>query len=87
LNDPWWTESGPPEVIPHLLPMIEQGFKRPTLPLWYSHNPAWAQIESEHVFQLSLVEVARGRVTVKEAVDKAFARAEEIFAKYPIEQA
>lgn len=87
LNDPWWTKSGPPEVIPHLLPMIEQGFKRPTLPLWYSYNPAWAQIESEHVFQLALVDVATGRATVKEAVDRAFVRAEQIFAKYPIEQA
>ncbi|MGH7086333.1 MAG: ABC transporter substrate-binding protein, partial [Acetobacteraceae bacterium] len=68
LNDPWWTRTGPPEVIPHLLPIIEQGFKRPTLPVWYSYNPAWAQVESEHVFQLALVDVARGQATLKEAV-------------------
>jgi multiple sugar transport system substrate-binding protein len=85
LDDPWWTKSGPPEVVPHLVPMIEQGFKRPTLPPWYSYNPAWAQVDSEHLFQLAMVDVAKGQATVKEATDKAFARAEQIFAKYPIE--
>jgi multiple sugar transport system substrate-binding protein len=87
LNDPWWTRTGPPQVVPHLAAMIEQGFRRPTLPVWYSYTPAWAQVESEHVFQLALVEVAEGRATLKQAVDKAFARSEQIFAKYPIEQA
>jgi len=84
LNDPWWTKTGPAEVMPHLVPMIEQGFKRPTLPPWYAYNPAWAQVETEHLFQAALVDVAKGQATVKEAVDKAFARAEEIFTKYPI---
>jgi multiple sugar transport system substrate-binding protein len=87
LNDPWWTKSGPPEVIPHLVPMIEQGFKRPTLPLWYSYNPAWAEVESKHLFQLAVVDVATGKATVKEALDKAFAQAEQIFTKYPIQSA
>jgi hypothetical protein len=36
---------------------------------------------------LALVDVATGRATVKQAVDKAFARSEQIFAKYPIQQA
>ena len=85
LNDPWWTKSGPPEVMPHLAPVIEQGFKRPTLPEWHYYTPAWADVENEHVFQLALVDVATGKATVKEAADKAFARAEQIFAKYPIE--
>jgi multiple sugar transport system substrate-binding protein len=84
LTDPWWTKSGPANVVPHMLPMIEQGFKRPTLPEWHYYTPAWADVENEHVFQLALVEVAQGQSTVKQAVDKAFARAEEIFAKYPI---
>ena len=87
LKDPWWTKTGPANVVPHLAPLIEQGFKRPTLPPWSSHNPAWAQIQSEHTFQLAVVEVARGKSTVKEALDKAFARTEQVFAKYPIERA
>jgi multiple sugar transport system substrate-binding protein len=87
LNDPWWTKTGPAAVMPHLLPIIEQGFKRPTLTYWYAFNPAWAQVDSEHTFQLAVVDVAKGQATVKEAVDKAFARAEEVFAKYPMEAA
>lgn len=87
LNDPWWTKSGPPEVVPHLVPMIEQGFKRPTLPVWYSYTPAWAEVESKHIFQLALVDIATGKATVKEAVDKAFAQAEQVFARYPIQSA
>ena len=85
VNDPWWTKTGPAAVLPHLLPMIEQGYKRPTLPPWFSYNPAWAQVESEHIFQAAVVDVAKGNATVKDAVDKSFARAEQIFAKYPIQ--
>ncbi|HVB15496.1 MAG TPA: ABC transporter substrate-binding protein [Stellaceae bacterium] len=84
LSDPWWTKTGPANVLPHLLPMIEQGFKRPTLPRWFSYNPAWADVSDEHIFQRALVDVAQGHATVKEAVDKAFAQAEAIFAKYPM---
>ncbi len=87
LNDPWWTKTGPANVMPHLAPMIEQGFKRPTSAFWYSYTPAWADVENEHVFQRALVNVAKGEATVKEAVDQAFKEAEAIFAKYPIESA
>lgn len=87
LNDPWWTKTGPANVLPHLAPIIEQGFKRPTLPVWYSYNPAWADVEDEHVFQRALVDVAKGQATAKDAVNTAFARAEQIFAKYPIQAA
>jgi multiple sugar transport system substrate-binding protein len=86
-TDPWWTKSGPANVVPHLLPMVEQGFNRPTLPAWISYNPAWADVENQHLFQRALVDVAKGQATVKEALDEAFARAEAIFAKYPIESA
>ena len=86
LNDPWWTKSGPPNLLPHILPMIEQGFKRPTLPEWHYYTPAWADVENQHVFQRALVDVAQGQATVKEGIDQAFKEAEAIFAKYPIEE-
>ena len=86
LNDPWWTKSGPENLRPHIAPMIEQGFKRPTLPEWHYFTPAWADVENEHVFQRGLVSVAQGQSTVKEALDQAFTEAEAIFAKYPMEQ-
>lgn len=87
VTDKWWTKTGPAAVIPHLIPVIEQGFNRPTLPPWFARSPAWAQVQTEHVFQAAEVDVAKGNATVKDAIDKAFARAEQIFAKYPIEAA
>lgn len=86
-TDPWWTKSGPQNLLPHIQAMIEQGFNRPTQPEWHYYTPAWADVENEHVFQRALVDVARGDATVKDALAKAFAQAEQIFAKYPIEQA
>lgn len=86
-NDPWWTKSGPPNLLPHILPMVEQGFNRPTQAEWHFYTPAWADVENNHVFQRALVDVAKGQATVKEALNKAFVEAEQIFAKYPIEQA
>lgn len=85
-TDPWWTKSGPADLLPHIAPMIEQGFNRPTLPEWHYYTPAWADVENEHLFQRALVEVAKGQSTLKEAVDQAFAQAEQIFAQYPIQQ-
>ena len=86
-TDPWWTKSGPQNLLPHIQAMIEQGFNRPTQPEWHYYTPAWADVENEHVFQRALVDVAKGDATVKEAIAKAFTQAEAIFAKYPIEQA
>ena len=87
MNDPWWTKTAPANALPHILPMVEQGYNRPTIPPWYAHNPAWAEVATTHVFQAALVTVAKGQATVKEAIDKAFARAEQIFANYPIQGA
>jgi multiple sugar transport system substrate-binding protein len=81
-NDPWWTHS----KDPHLVPYVEEGLFSPTIPTWYSYNPAWAEIESDHVFNLAVVDAAEGRASVKQAVDQAFARSEQIFAKYLIRQ-
>ncbi len=86
-TDPWWTKSGPANLLPHIKPMIEQGFDRPTLAEWHYYTPAWADVENQHLFQRYLVGVAKGETTVKEAIDQAFKEAEAIFAKYPIEAA
>jgi multiple sugar transport system substrate-binding protein len=86
-TDPWWTKSGPENLLPHIAAMIEQGFKRPTQPEWHYYTPAWADVENEHLFQRAVVDVAKGQAKVKEAIDQAFTQAEAIFAKYPIESA
>ena len=49
-------------------------------------NPARAQVSTEHVFAVAMLDVINKGVTPQAAIDKAFKRVEEIFAKYPIEE-
>ena len=59
----------------------------PTLPpLWVSIRPM-AQVESEHVWQKAWAEIMKDGMAPEAAAEKAFKRVEEIFAKYPIQQA
>ncbi|HUZ73473.1 MAG TPA: ABC transporter substrate-binding protein [Stellaceae bacterium] len=81
-NDPFWLQS----KTSYLPPYAKEGLVDPTIPPWYAYNPAEAQMESEHVFNRAMIDVTKGMST-KQAVDKAFARAELIFTKYPIQQA
>ena len=46
-----------------------------------------ADVNAEHVFSLAMFDVMNNGMTPEQAIDKAFRRAEEIFAKYPIQQA
>jgi multiple sugar transport system substrate-binding protein len=82
-NDAWWLHS----KDPHLLPYVKQGLFSPTLPPWYCYSPAWAQVESEHVFDAAMGNVLGKRMTPSDATEQAFNRTEAIFAQYPIEQA
>jgi multiple sugar transport system substrate-binding protein len=82
-NDPWWTKS----TDPHRAPYVKQGLFDPTIPSCESYNPAWAQVASEHVFNMAMADIWNGELSAKQAADKALARCEELFAKYPIRQA
>jgi multiple sugar transport system substrate-binding protein len=64
-----------------------QGVYGPTIPPYEVFNPARAQVSTEHVFAVAMIDVINHGVAPQAAVDKAFKRTEEIFAKYPIEQA
>jgi len=83
-NDPWWTD---PKIGPHRPPYIQQGLVDPTLPDYYAFNPAWAQVRTEHPFNVALHEIATAGASPEQAAAKAFKRIEEIFAQYPIKQA
>jgi multiple sugar transport system substrate-binding protein len=80
-NDPWWSDA---KRDPHVPPYVEQGLFRPTKPDYFAYNPAWAQVRSEHTFQVAFHEVVADGKPLKEAVDKAMKRVVEIFAKYEI---
>jgi hypothetical protein len=59
----------------------------PTVPQFWVYNPAFAQVQNEHVFPNGWAEVAKDGAAPQAAADKAFKRVEEIFSKYPITQA
>jgi len=59
----------------------------PTMPFYEVYNPANAQANAEHIFSVAEFDVMNNGMAPEQAIDKAFKRAEEIFAKYPIQQA
>ena len=80
-NDPFWLKSGDP----HRLAYITETTLGPGIPLYEAYSPAAAQLDSEHVFQLAFADVTRNGMKPEDATAKAFKRAEEIFAQYPIQ--
>ena len=54
------------------------------MPLYEIYNPATAQYNAEHAFSIAEYDVMKQGMAPEAATDKAFKRAEEIFAKYPI---
>jgi multiple sugar transport system substrate-binding protein len=83
-NDPWWTD---PKIDPHRPPYVQQAFVDPTTPFFYVYNPAYARVETEHVWGVAMADIMAHGMAPKAATDKAFRRLEEIFAQYPIHQA
>ena len=65
--------------------MSAQSLFGPTVPIYWTYNPAYAQVQNEHVWQRP-GRIIKDRMAPQAATDKAFKRVEEIFAKYPIVQ-
>jgi multiple sugar transport system substrate-binding protein len=77
-EDPWWRED------PHRAAYVQQALLGPTLPTFWTFNPAYAQLQNEHVWPTAWSDIMTGGMKPAEAAEKAFKRAEEIFSKYPI---
>jgi multiple sugar transport system substrate-binding protein len=77
-NDPWWFED------PHRKAYTNAALLGPTLPEFFTYNPAWAHVRSEHVWGTARTDIIMQGMTPKAATEKAFKRIEEIFSKYPI---
>ena len=56
------------------------------MPHFWTSNPAYAQVQNEHVWQRAWADIMQDGMTPQAAAEKAFKRVEEIFAKYPIAQ-
>ena len=81
-NDPWWQDP----ADPHRVAYVQQGLFGPTVPAFWVYNPAYAQVQNEHVWSTGWIDIMTGGMTPQAAAEKAFKRVEEIFAKYPIAQ-
>jgi multiple sugar transport system substrate-binding protein len=78
--DPWWFDD------PHRKAYTTQALLSPTIADYWAFNPAYAQVQNEHVWPTAWADIMQGGMTPQAAAEKAFKRVEEIFAKYPIAQ-
>jgi len=78
----WWLDPSDP----HRVAYVQQGLLGPTVPQFWAFNPAYAQVQNEHVWSTGWTDIMTGGMTPEAAAEKAFKRVEEIFAKYPIAQ-
>jgi multiple sugar transport system substrate-binding protein len=79
-DDPWWLDP----ADPHRVAYVNQALLGPTVPNFWVYNPAYAQVQNEHVFPTGWAEIAQNAATPQAAAEKAFKRVEEIFKKYPM---
>ena len=80
VQDPFWQDP----KDPHLPGYAKQGLVDPTMPFYYVFNPAISEIDAEHVWSVAMFDVINNGMAPAQAIDKAFKRAETIFAKYQI---
>jgi multiple sugar transport system substrate-binding protein len=69
---------------PHLKGYVQQGLLGPTLPDYYVFNLAMAEVRNQHVWSMAMIDVAKEGMKPEAAIEKAFKRTDEIFAKYPM---
>ena len=81
-SDPFWLKEDPHRTAYTGLTLLGQ-----TMPIYEVYNPGIAQVNAEHLFSVAMFDVMKEGMAPEQAIDKAFKRAEEIFAKYPIQQA
>ncbi len=82
-NDPWWTDP----KDPHRPVYVQQGIFGETVPYYFAFNPAYAQVMAEHTWNVAWADIVTNGMGTEQAVDKALKRIQEIFSKYPIQQA
>jgi len=79
-DDPWWLDP----KDPHRVAYVQQCLLSPTMAQFWVFNPAYAQVQNEHVFPNGWIDIMKDGMTPQVAAEKAFKRVAEIFAKYPI---
>jgi multiple sugar transport system substrate-binding protein len=72
----FWLKSD----MPCLLPYVQEAVLNPTLPVFEGYSPAWGQANAEQLWGQAHADVIKNDMKVADAVDKAFKRANQIFA-------
>jgi multiple sugar transport system substrate-binding protein len=78
-DDPWWVDTS---TDPHRSPYVHEAVLGPTFPAFNGFNPAWGEVNAEQLWGMAHADVIKNGMTPADAVDKAFRRAEAIFAKF-----
>jgi multiple sugar transport system substrate-binding protein len=58
-DDPWWLDP----TDPHRAPYVRQGLLGPTLSTFWTFNPAYAQVQNEHVWPTGWADITTGGMT------------------------
>lgn len=82
-KDPFWRDPKDPHVVTYTKLTIDS----PTIALYEAFNPAFAEINSKEIFSIAEFDVMKNGMAPEAAIDKAFKQIEEIFGRYPIQQA
>ena len=77
-DDPFWLST----EMPCLVPYITEAVLNPTLPVFEGFTPAWGQANAEQLWGQAHADVIKSGMKVADAVDKAFKRADQVFAKF-----
>jgi multiple sugar transport system substrate-binding protein len=77
-EDPFWLDPSDPFRSPY----VHEAVLSPTIPTFNGFNPAWGQVNAEQLWGVAHADVIKNGMTPADAVDKAFKRAEAIFAKF-----
>jgi multiple sugar transport system substrate-binding protein len=80
-DDPWWTDT---KDDPHRSTYVHEAVFGPTFPAYAGFNPAWGLVNAEQLWGIAHADVIKNGMTPSAAVDKAFKRAETLFARYPL---
>jgi multiple sugar transport system substrate-binding protein len=78
-SDPFWLKEDP-----HRKAYAELTLLGSLMPIYEVYSPAIAEVNGEHLFSVAMFDVIKEGMKPEQAIDKAFKRAEAIFAKYPI---
>jgi multiple sugar transport system substrate-binding protein len=77
-DDPFWLKSD----MPCLTPYVTEAVINPTIPVYEGFTPAWGQANAEQLWGQAHADVIKNGMKVADAVDKAFRRTEQVFAKF-----